>query len=118
MPKTFGAAEHRILGFFEPGSKFYFENKLYTVEITGKPTCRRGEPKTDIFIGASSNSGGFKEFKISFKKHNADFLENKTNAERAEQLFGREWSNIISYATSDEKSRNSFSSSLRTLVCK
>lgn len=33
------------------------------------------------------------------KKQNADFLENKTNSERAEQLFGADWENIISNAT-------------------
>ena len=42
---------------------------------------------------------GNKEFKISFKQENADFLENKTNKERAEQLLGSDWKNIISNAT-------------------
>ena len=40
-------------------------------------------------------------FKISLKKENADFLENKTNAERAKNILGANWSEIIARATTD-----------------
>ena len=99
MPKTFGVAEHRILSFFKPGTTFNYKNDTFTVILSGKPTCAYGEPKTDIYILACSGKGHYKEFKISFKKQNADFLENKTNSTRARQLLGTQWSYIISNAT-------------------
>ena len=39
------------------------------------------------------------EIKISYKKENADFIENKMSAERAEQLFGEDWIEIIEQST-------------------
>ena len=39
------------------------------------------------------------EIKISYKKENADFLENKMNAYRAKQLFGENWAEIIEQST-------------------
>jgi len=35
----------------------------------------------------------------SYKKENADFIENKMSAERAEQLFGEDWIDIIEHST-------------------
>lgn len=99
MAKTFGDAERHILSLFNVGSTFIYANVGYTVTKSGKPTCSKGEPKTDIYIAAEDIHHNIAEFKISFKKQNADFLENKTNAERAEQLFGSDWENIISNAT-------------------
>ena len=99
MAKTFGDAERHILSLFNIGSTFKYNNIGYTVINSGKPTCSKGEPKTDIYIAAKDAHCNIIEFKISFKKQNADFLENKTNAERAKQLFGSDWSNIISKAT-------------------
>lgn len=101
MAKLFGVSEHNTLNMFQVGTRFYYGRDEYTVIKSGKPTCRKGEPKTDIFIGARSDRHRIKEFKISFKKSNADFLENKTNAERAEQLFGEDWENIIATATNN-----------------
>ncbi|MDK2788413.1 MAG: hypothetical protein PWP07_1658 [Epulopiscium sp.] len=101
MAKTFGAAEHRILNMFKVGTHFIYNGIEHVVTISGKPTCSKGEPKTDIYIEAKSATQATIVFKISFKKQNADFLENKTNAERAEQLLGNDWNNIISMATSN-----------------
>ena len=98
MPATFGAAERHICGLFSRGSHFVFGGIDYEVQIVGKPTCSRGEPKTDVYVLAASVRGQ-KEFKISFKKENANFLENKTNSERAELLFGPYWQDIICNAT-------------------
>lgn len=99
MAKTFGDAERHILSLFNVGATFAYNGVGYTVINSGKPTCSKGEPKTDIYISAEDAYRNIAEFKISFKKQNADFLENKTNAERAEQLFGSDWKNIISNAT-------------------
>lgn len=100
MPVTFGAAERHVCGLFSVGSQFIYRGVEYRVSCVGKPTCSRGEPKTDVYVLATSPRGE-REFKISFKKENADFLENKTNSERAEQLFGRNWSSIIRNATTN-----------------
>lgn len=45
------------------------------------------------------------EFKISYKQTNADFLENKTSAERAEFLLGPNWRELITEATSTIKNQ-------------
>lgn len=94
----FGEAERRILRFMSEGITFTFEQKEYIVVLSGKPTCQKGEPKTDIYILAKSNED-YAEIKISYKKENADFIENKMTAERAEQLFGEDWIGIIEKST-------------------
>lgn len=99
MPKSFGASERRICSLFPPGARFHYAGTEWSVALAGKPTCRHGEPKTDIYIAAQSPFGRVREFKISFKQENADFLENKMTAERAALLFGSSWQRIISNAT-------------------
>ena len=94
----FGAAERRILEFMSKGTEFVFNGKGYTVMLSGKPICHKGEPKTDIYILAESCEDEV-EIKISYKKENADFIENKMSAERAEQLFGEDWIDIIEHST-------------------
>lgn len=94
----FGDAERRILAFMEEGTEFKFHGEYYKVKVSGKPTCHKGEPKTDIYILAESSHDEI-EIKISYKKENADFIENKMSAERAEQLFGDDWANIIEQST-------------------
>lgn len=97
MP-DFGDAERRILSYFKAGTKIYHEGKELTVKEAGKPTCPQGEPKTDIYILSTDGANDI-EIKISYKKENADFLENKTNAVRAEQLFGDDWRDVIERST-------------------
>lgn len=99
MAKTFGMSEHFILSLFAPGTNFFYGGASYAVVESGKPTCPFGEPKTDIYILAVDVHNNYIELKISFKQSNANFLENKTNSERAEQLLGCDWQNIISNAT-------------------
>ena len=95
---NFGDAERRILAFMAEGTEFVFQEKNYKIILSGKPTCHKGEPKTDIYILAESASDKV-EIKISYKKENADFIENKMSADRAEQLFGENWVNIIEQST-------------------
>ncbi|MBS6346369.1 hypothetical protein [Alloscardovia omnicolens] len=101
MNKSFSESEKHILKLFSVGTKFKDQATQYTVVNSGKPTCMKGEPKTDIYISAISNNNELKEYKISFKKKNADFLENKIGAERAQQLFGDSWQEIIYSAIKD-----------------
>lgn len=95
---TFGEEERKILSFMIKGTEFTFEEKKYKVIFSGKPTCQKGEPKTDIYILAQSLIDE-KEIKISYKKENANFIENKMSAQRAEQLLGKEWDKIIEEST-------------------
>lgn len=97
MPQ-FGEFERRMLAYFKEGTELIYNSRRVRVVEADKPTCPQGEPKTDIYVLVSD---GVKEdeIKISYKKENADFLENKTNAERAEQLFGSDWRNVIENST-------------------
>lgn len=97
MP-DFGAAERRILSYFKKGVELHYRGSRFIVEEAGKPTCSLGEPKTDIYV-LLSDGRLEQEVKISYKKENADFLENKTNSQRAEQLFGSGWREIIFNST-------------------
>lgn len=98
MP-TFGEAERTIAYLLRRGNTFIFQGDNYTIINSGKPTCLRGEPKTDIYVAAEAENGTLIEIKITYKKENADFIENKTNAERAQALFGDDWEDIIMQAT-------------------
>jgi hypothetical protein len=99
LTSDFSSEERRIRDLFLPGLTFYMNGIKYRIITSGKPTSSSGEPKTDIYVDATDNNHNHIELKISFKKHNANFLENKTTAERAEQLLGPAWSSIISSAT-------------------
>ncbi len=92
---TFGEAERHIQQYFVEGNWVRFNGKIYKIKKSGKPTCPKGEPKTDIYILLSDEQFDNIEIKISYKKENADFLENKISAERAEQLFGSDWKSVI-----------------------
>ncbi|HDR1063946.1 TPA: hypothetical protein QB333_000549, partial [Pasteurella multocida] len=95
---TFSEAEQNIKAYFNIGDVVLFKNQIYNVINVGKPTSPYGEPKTDLYI-LLQNEKDSTEIKISYKKSNADFLENKIKVERAEQLFGRDWQKIIINST-------------------
>lgn len=101
MAKNFSSDEKKILLFFqEYNARFIYKGVEYSVINCAKPTCKKGEPKTDIYVLAESLSNNTqREFKISFKKINADFLENKISADRAMQIFGEDWEQIIENCT-------------------
>lgn len=98
MP-TFGEAERKIAYLLRIGSVFVYQGENFTIVNSGKPTCMKGEPKTDIYVEAESDNGDFIEIKITYKKENADFIENKTTDVRAQALFGDNWEEIIRQAT-------------------
>lgn len=99
MP-LFSDDERSLLNLFQNDKRFHFEGAQYRVIFADKPTCSSGEPKTDVFVRcADLNTGSERDIKISYKKDNADFLENKIKAERAKEIFGVNWCDIISSAT-------------------
>ena len=111
---TFGEAERAVKHLFACGRKFRFRNQNLVVEFAEKPTCAEGEPKCDIFVRCKDDKSKVVDLKISYKKNNADFLENKIKAERAAEIFGINWAAIISGAT--KSIRHEFED--RTLVYK
>lgn len=98
MSMNFGEAERYIQGLFKVNKVIQFGDKTYQIIKSGKPTTPQGEPKTDIYVLFSDGTNNH-ELKISVKKDNADFLENKTSAERAEQILGPDWMNIVMNST-------------------
>ena len=97
----FGQAERNVCSLFKAGTEFYLDGCRYVTKFSGKPTTAQGEPKTDIFIRAArvGSANQTKDIKISYKKDNADFLENKMNALRAAELFGPKWAQVLITAT-------------------
>ena len=105
MAVNFGEVERYINHLFIPGTQIKANSKDYVILYSGKPTCATGEPKTDIYVRLKSNDCSDKEYeyKISVKKSNADFLENKMSVERAKALLGDSWKDIIMKSTSNIK---------------
>lgn len=94
MP-TFGTTEHDITSLFPVGKSFDYDGHHYVVEKSGKPKPSRGECKTDTYVFAREETGNGREFKISIKQPNAEFLENKIRLERAKEIFGDDAQVII-----------------------
>jgi len=97
MAKVFAKTENGILELCKSGTLFNYEGDKFRITKSGKPSpSDRGECKTDVYIEAENILDKTKrEFKISIKQNNAEFLENKMTKERAIQIFGKEFSDII-----------------------
>ena len=91
----FGETERFIIDLFRTKGTFEYLGIAYNILKIGKPRPASGECKTDIYILAKTASDEIKEFKISIKQDNADFLENKINLIRAKQILGNEAEAII-----------------------
>lgn len=107
--KSFSEIEEHIRNSFSIGSIFEKNGDNYKVLRSGKPRPSEGECKTDLYVEAISKNKK-KEFKISIKKNNHEFLENKITLERALQIFGEDAPQIISNSTKQIK--NMFNSNL------
>ncbi len=110
MTKTFSSAEKHIIALFQSGETFIFNDEEFTVQEADKPRVGKGECKTDIYALSTNAFGEPLELKISFKQDNADFLENKMSTERAQEIFGDAWQNVIRATTA--KIKNSFEKSM------
>lgn len=91
----FGETERGVLELFSVGEKFYYNGLAYKVQKSGKPRPTKGECKTDVYVLSKTGDGDEKEFKISVKQPNADFLENKIELPRAVEIFGDDAQKII-----------------------
>jgi hypothetical protein len=92
---NFGETERYIKNLFVAAKSFDYEGVIYTVLKCGKPTPSKGECKTDVYVLAQDTNNKNREFKISVKQDNADFLENKISLNRAIEILGDEAQNII-----------------------
>lgn len=95
---AFGDTERLIIKEFPINSTFKHDNIEYKIVKIGKPCPSKGECKTDTYILAQDTKGTTKEFKISVKQSNADFLENKMTLDRALEIFGKDASKIMTEA--------------------
>lgn len=98
VQKKYGKLEHKVISLFSAGTVFEWNDEEYTVKFSDKPRAKGGEPKTDVYILASKNSNPQQtiEFKISCKLSGTnEFQENKIKAERAKQIWGENWSKIL-----------------------
>lgn len=94
--------EKNIIEMFPLNKQVNYNKQEYYVDCCAKPTYPNGEGKTDIYLRLK-NKNNTEEVKISIKNTNADFLENKLNSKRAEIIFGKNWSNIITNVASSIK---------------
>ena len=97
MPR-FSQTETDIQNLFNIEEDITFNGTTYKVTTVAKPSSSSGEPKTDVYV-ALQNDTDIQEIKISIKQANADFIENKIKAERAEEYFGANWAEIIMQST-------------------
>lgn len=97
---NFGQTERYIRDLFSNVKEFSYDGVKYKVLKCGKPSPNKGECKTDIYVLGENNLGNTREFKISVKQTNADFLENKISLKRAIEIFGNDAQNIIKNALS------------------
>ena len=93
--RNFGKTEHDITHLFSNGMNFYYDDHHYHVVLCGKPKPPKGECKTDTYIKAIDENQTAREFKITIKQSNAEFLENKMGLERAKEIFGENAQTII-----------------------
>ena len=101
---NFSETERYIKNLFQLNQTIKFNNITYKILLVGKPTCTSGEPKTDIYLLLQNlNDNNKCELKISVKKTNADFLENKISAKRAQAILGSNWAKIIKDSTESIK---------------
>lgn len=91
----FGDTERKIKDLFLQAKNFSYECREYAVLKCGKPVVSKGECKTDIYVLAQDEIGCQKEFKISIKQNDADFLENKISLNRAIEILGNDAQTII-----------------------
>lgn len=90
--------ERNVLDLFKSGAEFLLQGEKYISTGSFKPrvVSGGGEPKTDVFVYAKNISTGEKhQIKISYKKNNSDFLENKLSADRAEALLGENFRALL-----------------------
>ena len=85
-------AEKHVREIIDNG-EFTFENEHYQVIQNSKPSS---EKKTDFYVLARKiKDNTEREFKISYKKPDFSFVENKVKPHRIPYIYGENWSEIL-----------------------
>lgn len=95
MSARFSETEKKLRKLFSSQDSFVYKNVTYNIMRVGKPSPSKGECKTDIYVLAETKDHEPREFKISVKQKNADFIGNKIRLERAIEIFGDDAQSII-----------------------
>lgn len=99
MSKNYAQLENKVLSLFIENEIIKYKGEEFLILSSGKPRARKGgEPKTDCYIKLQNTyNKEILEYKISCKlKSSNEFQENKVKAERAKEILGPDWENIIS----------------------
>lgn len=101
--------EIRIINLFNEiknnDKELMYNGRAYKVLLADKPSYSScGEGKTDIYLLLNDGINNC-EIKCSSKMSNAEFLENKLKADRAEAIFGQDWPKILNEYTSSLKDK-------------
>jgi hypothetical protein len=112
--KNFIKSEEKIREIINNYDEFNFRGNFFKIIICCKPRLQGsgGEVKTDIYLKAKNQANlKVEEFKISYKQPNWAFIENKVKKEKAEKIYGPEWSTIIQNQIEDikDKKKDNFS---------
>lgn len=104
--KNYSKTESHIIKVFSKAKSFTYGGVGYKIIESGKPrpNDNKGECKTDVYILVEDNTGLKREFKISIKQPNADFIENKVKLKRAIEIFGKDAQMIIEQSIKSIKS--------------
>lgn len=95
--KGYANTERQITALFAHGQELTYKGENVTVLFAGKPQAfKGGEGKTDSYILLKKEDGTLEEVKISLKKSNADFVENKLSAGRVSGVMGDNWQDRLS----------------------
>lgn len=97
MP-TNNHSEMLILEKFSIGQSFSYKNQTHTIINSGKPRPTSGECKTDLYIQSIDEQDVLHELKISIKKDNYEFIENKPDKQRILDIFGKDGITILTNA--------------------
>lgn len=89
--------EKYVLDSFQIGDEFELWGKKWKVTNAGKPRTQggSGEPKTDVFVSIISEPiymgmREYREIKISIKRSDYNFVENKLSMSRLADIMGEE----------------------------
>lgn len=83
--------EKYVAESFVIGSNFEMEGKVWTIMNSGKPRTQggSGEPKTDTYVAIKSENET-REYKISIKRSDYNFVENKLSMKRIAEIMGED----------------------------
>lgn len=83
--------EKYVAESFVIGSNFEMEGKVWTIMNSGKPRTQggSGEPKTDTYVAIKSENET-REYKISIKRSDYNFVENKLSMKRLAEIMGED----------------------------